>query len=389
MKAIHFGAGNIGRGFIGLLLRQNGYDLTFADISDPLIEAIQKQHEYDVIIADPKGEKIHVSGVDAVHNIKETERLAQMVSTADLITTAVGPNIVPLIAKTILPGIQIKLARQSISPLNIIACENAVGATGILKAALFDLLTDEEKAKAEQFIGFPNSAVDRIVPAQNNANLLDVKVEPFYEWVIDESQLKGNLPKLSGVHFVADLIPFIERKLFTVNTGHAATAYFGLQKGFTTVAEAMNDPEIEKAVRAVLNETSRYLISQYNLDAKDHQAYVETIIGRFKNPEISDDLARVGRSPLRKLSRNDRFVGPAVKLLDMGVKPANLMAAMAAALQFNTNTDPESVELQAFIQSNGLHATLLKYSGLYDYPALVDGVEAAFFRKHLKEKNND
>lgn len=378
MKAIHFGAGNIGRGFIGLVLRQNGYDLTFADISDPLIDAIKAQGEYDVIIADPSGQKIHVDGVSAVHNIKDSAALKAQVAEADLITTAVGPAIVPLIAKTILPGIQAKLAKSEIEPLNIIACENAVGATALLKKALYELLTADEQVKAEQFIGFPNSAVDRIVPAQSNANLLDVKVEPFYEWVVDETALKGTLPKLTGVHYVTDLVPFIERKLFTVNTGHAAAAYLGLAQGFKTVFEAMTNPGIEAAVRAVLGETSQYITRHYGFDAAEHQAYVETIIGRFKNPDISDDLERVGRSPLRKISRQDRFVSPALKLLDLGIEPVNIAKAIAAALRFKSDNDKESLELTTFVAAEGVRAALIKYSGLESDSKLIDLVDAAY-----------
>lgn len=378
MKAIHFGAGNIGRGFIGLILRQNGYELTFADISDVLIDAIKAKGEYDVIIADPTGQKIHVDGVSAVHNIKDADKLKALVKDADLITTAVGPAIVPLIAKTILDGIREKLSQPEIKPLNIIACENAIGATAILKKALFDNLSDIERAKAETFIGFPNSAVDRIVPAQSNANLLDVKVEPFFEWVVDETQLKGSLPRINGVHYVSDLIPFIERKLFTVNTGHAVAAYFGLAKGFKTVYDAMMNTEIEASVRAVLKETSRYVTEFYGFDPAEHQAYVDTIIGRFKNPEISDDLERVGRSPLRKISRNDRFVGPAVKLLDMGIEPANIAKAIAAALRFRSENDKESLELTTFVQEHGVREALRKYSSLDEGSKLIELVEAAY-----------
>lgn len=378
MKALHFGAGNIGRGFIGLILRQNGYELTFADISDTLIDAIRQQGEYDVIIAGPTREVIHVAGVSAVHNVKEPDRLRLLLQEADLVTTAVGPAIVPLIARTIADGIKARLAQPGARPLNIIACENAIGATDILKDALFKLLDPGEQALASRLIGFPNSAVDRIVPAQSNANLLDVKVEPFFEWVIEENKLAGSPPQLTGVHYVDSLQPYIERKLYTVNTGHAATAYLGLQKGLRTVYEAISDPAIEADVRGVLGETSRYVTAAYGFDAGEHQNYVNTIIGRFKNPEISDDLARVGRSPLRKISRNDRFVGPALKLIDMGIEPVYLARALAAALRFRSEGDPESLELSKAVLEQGVRETLIRYSGIEPQSALIPLVEAAY-----------
>ena len=378
MKALHFGAGNIGRGFIGLILRQNGYSLTFADISDNLIDAIQKNHEYDVLIADATGRVIHVDGVDAVHNVKEADRLKMLVQDVDLITTAVGPAIIPIIARTLTDGIRTRLSKENPRPLNIIACENAIGATDLLKDALLQTLSDEEKQKAAALIGFPNSAVDRIVPAQSNPNPLDVRVEPFFEWVIEEKKLKGDLPRIEGVHYVDSLQPFIERKLFTVNTGHAATAYLGLANGFTTVSDAIADPRIEAEVRGVLSETSHYITTFYGFDAAEHQAYVDTILSRFKNPHISDDLVRVARSPLRKISRSDRFVGPALKLLDMGVRPVYLAKALAAALRFRSEGDRESVELTDFVASQGVRAALIRYSSLDADSPLIDLVEAAY-----------
>ncbi len=384
MKALHFGAGNIGRGFIGLILRQNGYDLTFADISDPLIDAIKEQKEYDVLIADASKQVIHVDGVDAVHNVKEPDRLKALIQEADLITTAVGPTIVPIIARTISDGIRARLSQAAPPPLNIIACENAIGATAILKDALFQTLNEAERQQAEASIGFPNSAVDRIVPAQSNRNLLDVKVEPFFEWVIEEQKLKGDWPRINGVHYVDSLEPFIERKLFTVNTGHAATAYLGLISGFSTVSEAIADPGIEQAVRGVLSETSRYITGHYGFDAAEHQAYVETILSRFKNPHISDELTRVARSPIRKISRKERFVNPALKLLAMGVSPVNLAGAIAAALRFHHESDKESVELTDSVKTKGVRQALIQYAQLEPGSPLIDLVEAAY-ENHQKK----
>lgn len=364
MKALHFGAGNIGRGFIGLILKNNGFQMIFADVADALIEEIKTKGEYTVIMADKSGERIHIQGVEGINSKNEPLKLQEAIMEADIITTAVGPNIVPIIARSLVPGIRERLKGDSKRPFSIIACENAVGATAILKKALFEELTEEERAAAEELIGFPNSAVDRIVPLQNNENMLDVKVEPFFEWVVEKGQVKGDLLHIEGVHYVEDLAPYIERKLFTVNTGHAATAYFGMSKGYTTVLEAINDPDIERDVRGVLSETSFYITETYGFDAREHQEYVDKIINRFKNPDISDDLVRVGRSPLRKISRADRFVSPALGVLKLGKKPVYIAKAMASAAMLRNPEDPESVQLSDYIDQFGVKEALLKFSQL-------------------------
>lgn len=385
MKALHFGAGNIGRGFIGLLLKQNGYDLTFADVNKELIDLLKEHRSYHVIIADESHEKILVEGFDALNSVDETQKLTQLITEVDLITMAVGPRIIPHIAKSCLEGIKQRLGQEQSQPLNIIACENAVGATDLFKEELFKNLTDEEQAFANQFIGFPNSAVDRIVPAQNNENPLDVKVEPFFEWAIERSKIKGNHVEMNDVHYVEDLKPYIERKLFTVNTGHASTAYYGLFKGYETVSEALQDSEVEQFVRDVLSETSQYVLLNYDFDEKDHADYVNLIINRFKNPEISDKLLRVGRGPLRKLSKNDRFVKPALGLLEHGITPHYLSQAMAYALVFNDDQDPESVTLQDYQKEHTVAETLENFSELDPSSPLINLVKEESEKMNVRD----
>lgn len=371
MNALHFGAGNIGRGFIGLLLAQNGFQVTFADVSEVLIDAIKKEGKYRVILADESHEAVPVEGVFGINSAKEPDALKEAVLKADLITTAVGVNIVPHIGRSLLEGIKERLHQEKVTPFSIIACENAVGATKVLKEALYEGLSEDEKTLAEMYIGFPNSAVDRIVPMQKNENPLDVQVEPFFEWVVEEDAVKGELRSLEGVHYVKDLTPYIERKLFTVNTGHAATAYFGLLKGHETVLQAMKDEEVVTAVRGVLKETSAYIVKSYGFDEKEHQAYVEKILSRFENPYISDDLTRVARSPIRKISPSDRFMKPAMGLISLGLEPKDLARAIAALLLYINEEDPEAVVLQKDLKELGLSEVLLKYAGLSEEDTLA------------------
>ena len=43
--AIHFGAGNIGRGFIAPVLQENNYEVVFVDVNKELIEQIKRDIE--------------------------------------------------------------------------------------------------------------------------------------------------------------------------------------------------------------------------------------------------------------------------------------------------------------------------------------------------------
>ena len=345
MKAVHFGAGNIGRGFIGLLLRQSNFELCFADVSDVLIDELKRRNAYSVEEMSEVSNVIEVSGVNALHSVKDSNELFQTLLEANLITTAVGPNVLPIIAKTILPILKKKVETKNTKYLNIVACENTIGGSDQIKAALWDQLTDEEKSFISETVGFPNSAVDRIVPNQKNDDVLWVKVEPFYEWVIDQNEIKGEL-NITGAHFVDNLEAYIERKLFTVNTGHASCAYAAYAKGYTTILEAISDPEIEQHVQAVLAETGALMIKKHGFDAKEHAAYIEKTIKRFKNPAIIDEVVRVARSPMRKLSRQDRFIRPLVECIENDLSTSALVKAIHSVLEFDYVEDSEAVQVQ-------------------------------------------
>ncbi|TSB48198.1 mannitol-1-phosphate 5-dehydrogenase [Alkalicoccobacillus porphyridii] len=369
MKAVHFGAGNIGRGFIGALLSRAGYEVVFADVNEAVISELNKRGEYTVTIASVEGGQEHVTGVRGLHSSEDEAALIEEIATADLVTTAVGPAILKFIAPTLAKGLQQRAANDK--PLDVIACENAIRATSTLKEYTKDLIPDDEWAAIIEATGFADAAVDRIVPNQKNEDILAVSVEPFFEWVVEKPSLKGANTSIEGVTYVDDLIPFIERKLFTVNTGHALAAYFGYAKSLTTIKEAMEDTEVKEKVQAGLNETKQVLVQAYGFDQSEHEAYIQKIIRRFENPYLSDDIVRVGRGPIRKLGFNDRLIKPARMLADQGQTPTVLLEVIEAALHFDVADDTESQELQKLIKEKGKKAALVQVTGLEaDHPII-------------------
>ncbi|HET6826808.1 MAG TPA: mannitol-1-phosphate 5-dehydrogenase [Amnibacterium sp.] len=352
MKAVHFGAGNIGRGFVGQLLHESGYEVVFADVADALIDALRVADSYTVHEIGATGRTHVVTDFRAVNSRTEEGALIEEIASADVVTTAVGPRVLPFVAPVIARGIQRRIeAGDDVDGerLAVFACENAINATdglkALVRAALPEALADALDATAV----FANTAIDRIVPAQDPDAGLDVTLEPFFEWVIDRSPFDGEPPAITGVHWVDDLAPFIERKLFTVNTAHATAAYHGFQRGIHAITDAMTDPEIRAEVEAAIGETRSLLVAKFGLDEAEQRAYGEKILGRLSNPELPDTVERVGRGPLRKLSRSERFIGPASQLAERGMPRDALLRAIAAALAFDVPEDAESVELQAIL----------------------------------------
>ena len=369
-KAVHFGAGNIGRGFIGLLLSKAGYHVTFVDVAAPLVDDINNLGKYNVQIFG-KEEKIQVENVSAINSEKNLDELLDAIVDADIVTTAIGPNILKFIAPNIAKGLTKRIVTNK-TPLNIIACENMVGGSTILKNFVYENLDDDVKDEVKKLTGFPNAAVDRIVPAQKNDEKLLVKVEEFAEWDVDLTGVVGELPKINGMTLVDNLNAYIERKLFTVNTGHASIAYLAYQKGFKDISTAMKDAELVEAARGVWAETSELLIEKYNFAPAVHKKYVETAEKRFANPYLSDEVTRVARGPKRKLSPQDRLISPASQLIERGKNPENLAKVAAAALKFDFEGDPEAVEIQDFIKANGMDSAISKFTGAESGSKLFD-----------------
>ena len=338
--ALHFGAGNIGRGFVGVILHDAGYKLVFADVAAPLIAALNAEDSYTVHEVGNEPKDITITGFSGINSATEKDRLLAQIAEVDIITTAVGPNVLKIIAPTIAEGLQLR-AQQAKPKVAIMACENAINATSGLADAIREIYPE-----ADEIAIFANTAVDRIVPDQAPGQGLDVTVENYFEWAVEAYPFGDNVPTIPGVTWVADLAPYITRKLFTVNTGHAATAYFGYNAGIEKIADALADDAVRGHVEAVLAETKQLIVEKFGFDPEVQQAYVDKIISRFKNPSLPDTVQRVGRAPLRKISRHERFIGPAAELAERGHDTTALINAVAAALRFDVPEDPESVELQ-------------------------------------------
>lgn len=378
MQALHFGAGNIGRGFIGKLLSDAGVHVTFADVNEQVINEIAKRHQYPVNVVGEQSTTEIVHNVDAINS--SSNEVSDYIVKVDLVTTAVGPQILARIAENMAKGLIARHQQANNAPLNIIACENMVRGTSQFKQEIFKYIPHELHQWMNSHIGFVDSAVDRIVPpaTSKTGDILEVTVETFSEWIVDKNQFIGDIPQIKGMEPVDNLMAFVERKLFTLNTGHAITAYLGFYNDIATIRDAILVDSIRSVVQGAMQESGQVLIKRYNFDPAKHQAYIEKILTRFENPYLHDDTARVGRQPIRKLGSGDRLVKPLLGTFEYELKNSNLLIGIAAALNYRNDDDDQASDLTQQISNKGVVQTFCDISGIESNNPIVSQIEQLY-----------
>lgn len=361
-KAVMIGAGQIGRGFIGMLVERAGYHVLFADLQEDLLTELKTRGQYFVYTVGEANEQFLVKNISAlnVHNPELVEELAE----CSLVLSAVGLSALPAIAPIVAGSISRRKDLGLNAYLNVIACENAIRASSILKREVESLLSDDDRKFMDTYVGFPDCAVDRIIPANTGSSKTDVVVEEYSEWDVEKGGFKGDVPAIDGMTLVENIDAYNERKLFALNGPNAVTAYYGWLKGYETINEAMGDEEICSEVLGMMRECSEMLVRRHNFTHELMTNYVKTVVNRFVNPYVIDKCVRVAREPLRKLSPTDRIIMPLKLLQAYGIPAPHYYKGIASVLLYNNPTDVQSCKMQQMISELGLKEALEKISGI-------------------------
>jgi len=347
MNAVMYGAGNIGRGFIGQLFSQSGYEVIFVDVNAEVVERLNIDHEYPIhIISETGNEDIMVKNVRAV-NGRDMESVSAEICQADIMATAVGVNVLPRIAGPIAQGLRRRWEAGIVKPLNIIICENLIDANQYLKQLIAKEMSETERILLDERVGFVEASIGRMVPAMTpdmqKGNILRVYVEPFCELPVDRDGFKGEIPTIINMDPSSPFEYFIKRKLYIHNMGHAITAYLGQIMGYKYIWEAIGDTDICRITHAAMFESARALSLECGMELKVIHNYVEDLIIRFGNKQLGDTVERVGRDLPRKLAPNDRLLGAFSLCIRQGVIPRNISIGIHAAMYFKDSTTPEKM----------------------------------------------
>ena len=334
-KAVMYGGGNIGRGFIGALLSQSGYEVTFIDVAEPVVKALQEQNKYPIRIVSSDGyEDVLVEHVTAV-NGNDLEVASDVIANCDIMATAVGARILKFIVPNIVEGLR-KRWKLNKGPLNIIICENLNDANKVLEGMLKEQLTEEERIKFDESVGLVEASIGRMVPVQTDemkdGEPMRVCVERYGFLPTDKAAFKGGVPEIRNMVPYEPFDFYIKRKLYIHNMGHATCAYLGDLLGKEYIFESIAIPEVRVLVHNAMLESAAALSRKYGAPLGDLQNHITDLLYRFTNAALKDTCMRVGGDPARKLSPEDRLIGSSMLALEQGVVPAYIAVGAAAGV---------------------------------------------------------
>ena len=375
-KAVLIGAGQFGRGVIAMLLEQSGYHVMLADINEEVIRDINTRGEYVVRRIDDRDESVTVRNISAISSL--SPELVEECASCEVICTCTGLTVLGKIAPVIAKSISRRRENGFAGTANVLACENAIGGTTVLKNFVLGYLNEEEKEYLDEHIGFPDCAIDGIIPPRRDALPADVTAEKYYEWDSLKSGFRGELPEIKGLHIVDDLSRYLERKLFTLNGPNAVTGCFGYRKGYKTVQESLADEEIYSVVWQMMEEAGEMLAKRHGFTAQEMLEYRSFIMKRFLNPHIIDTCVRVAREPMRKLAANDRIVAAMNYANSFGIATPAYVRGIAEVLSYNNPDDLQSSEMQQLIAALGIKKALEQMSGIPSDSVTAAAVEAEY-----------
>jgi len=382
-KAVQFGAGNIGRGFLGQLFNQSGYEIVFVDIIPQLISSLNKKGFYHLRIVGDNPQDLIIENVRAV-NAKDKEEVAREIVLADLMATAVGAKNLPAVAALVARGMERRAEKGIEEPINLIICENIPQASETLTQYLLKETHPHYLEYLKDYLGLVESVISRMVPViperLREKDPTFIMAEEYSILPVDKKGFKGKIPQIKGMIPCANILAYEEQKLFTHNTGHAICAYLGYHKGYRYIWESIQDEKIRDVVEGALMETAQALVKKHHFKPEEQKNLVKDLLRRFNNRALGDTVVRVGRDPIRKLGPNDRLVGAARLTQSYGITPLNICRGIAAAIFFNYPKDEEAVRLTRMRKKEGIDGVLKNICHINPEDELAELV-----KKYIKE----
>ena len=390
-RIVIFGAGKIGRSFIGQLFGRSGYKLVFVDADPAAIERLNKRKSYRVIIKGQSDEEIVVSNLEAVSAF-EVAKVAKSVATAGIMAVSVGKKAIEKVIPVIAEGLTIRYSAAPDSPVDIILAENMRSAAEFVKSGLVKYLP--EGFPVDDYVGLIETSIGKMVPVMPLAELekdpLVIFAEPYNTLILDAKAFRNPIPDVKGLAPKSNIKAWVDRKAFIHNLGHATAAYFGHYHypGTVYMYEILDHVEVKDFTRSVMLQSAGILKAAYPDDftLSGLEEHIDDLISRFRNRALRDTIFRVGQDLQRKLSSDDRFMGAIHLGMKYRMPYDRIIKAMSYGFVFNTK-DESGKSLPsdtAFLDSAGTDfrmtsIDMLGFDPVNDNPVIDELI------KHLNE----
>jgi len=343
-KIVIFGAGKIGRSFIGQLFGCAGYQVVFIDVDQTIISGLNQQGSYRVVIKEEKEEEIIVPNVEAISAL-EKDKVIEAVSTAGILAVLVGKNVLGKIIPVIAAGLVQRNSDNPGMPLDIIIAENMRSTADFVGEQLNKNLPSD--FPVETLVGLVETSIGKMVPiiplAELEKDPLVVFAEPYNTLILDAKGFKSPIPEIKGLAPKSNIKAWVDRKAFIHNLGHATAAYYGylLHPEAVYMYEVLGNREVLLFTRAVMLQSASILRAAYpdEFTFAELEDHIDDLISRFRNKALQDTIFRVGQDLIRKLGPDDRFMG-AIHLARQYQMPSSLIVeAMSYGLCFKAKDE--------------------------------------------------
>lgn len=372
---VQFGAGNIGRSFIGRQFSEAGFEVVFVDVDVNLIAALNSRQSYSVVVKQNDVPDI----VREVHHVRavagsDSEAVVRELVNAEFAATSVGLRALTAVFPVLAKGL---LARRDAGrpALDVIIAENLRSGATLFREGLAPLLPSGFNLASR--LGLVETSIGKMVPLMPaEALVVDPLVlfsEPYDTLIADRKGFLNSPPPLRGLKLVDTIDAYVDRKLFMHNMSHAAAAYLGYvaDPSAAYVWQVMEIPSVVGAVRKALEQSASALASAYKgvFTAEELAWHAEELLERYRNKALGDTIFRVGRDVRRKLSRDDRLVGACLLAAKQGLPFDQIAHAVRAALEFRAVDNlgrpaPADETLTSLLKERGVRGAFYEITGL-------------------------
>lgn len=343
-KLVLFGAGKIGRSFIGQLFSTGGYEVVFIDIYKPVIDELNSRRGYDVIVKSEKDSLIRVKNVRGIYSCEEQE-VANEIASANILAVSVGLNALPSVFPLIARGLGERYTENKTRALDIIIAENMANAPLYFKEHLKTYLPDTYPISS--LLGFIETSIGKMVPLiskeAGKEDLLRVYAEPYNTLILGKKEFRNPIPDIKGLALKENMKAWVDRKLFIHNLGHASTAYLGYLHNpeLVYIYEALEIPEVYVQVKATMLQSADILMLKYpgEFTQEDLNEHIIDLLNRFQNKALGDTIYRVGCDLTRKLSANDRLAGAIKSAISLKLPYDKILYALVCGYHFRAKNE--------------------------------------------------